>query len=317
VKRKYFLYTVISVVLAATAFAIDKSTACSTTLTTLARERRCSFLLYAHISNRILLVDQEAVRSIDTTGSRQFLGHPAYPSISGDGRSVAFIRPSNRPEAEDIVLYDVVKREESVLLTWRGRISSVAWSPRRTHIAFVGDKEPQSSRDFFIIDVTTHELSEIAEGASVYASPAWSRLGDRIAFARDSRTRDGNIHEVLIARIATKETTKIGDGWVPSWSPDGNRIAYIDPNHSRCYQVDISNNSLRLMWWSLRSILLDDDIIGPAAWSPSGEGVLFNITSGMKDDGRDGYYMDLASGKKCRVRHDSVFDVVGWVRKTE
>jgi Tol biopolymer transport system component len=116
----------------------------------------------------------------------------------------------------------------------------------------------------------------------------------------------------MIVDVATKSTETIADGWFPSWSPDGNKLAYVALNGSRCYTVDLRHRQRRLLWWSLRT-LFTEDIIGPAIWAPSGGGALFNVTSGMKGDSRVGYYVDFASGKTRRVWYDSAFEVVGWL----
>lgn len=104
----------------------------------------------------------------------------------------------------------------------------------------------------------------------------------------------------MVVDVATKSTTSIAEGWFPSWSPDGRKIAYITLNGSKCYEVDLPKDRRRLMWWSLRT-LLGDDLVGPAVWSPSGEGALFNVTSGMNGDSRDAYYVDFVSGRARRV----------------
>jgi Tol biopolymer transport system component len=120
----------------------------------------------------------------------------------------------------------------------------------------------------------------------------------------------------MILDVITKSIASIADGWFPSWSPDENKLAYITFNGGRCYEVDLRSNRRRLMWWSFRT-LLADDILGPAVWDPAGGGALFNVTTGMKGDGRD-VYVNLATGRAHRKSYYPAFEVVGWlgVRKS-
>jgi Tol biopolymer transport system component len=145
---------------------------------------------------------------------------------------------------------------------------------------------------------------------SVYSSPSWSPNGDRIAFEEYSRTQEGDLHKVKIVALGDRSITTIADGWFPSWSPNGNEVAFITTNGSRCYEVDLRSHERRLIWWSFRT-LLADDIIGPALWAPADYGVFLNVTSGIKGDMRDGYYVDIASGKTRRISYDPDFEVVG------
>jgi len=312
---RYFV--VATVALVCVTLWLAKSTARSTTLTSFSRGRQDSFLLYAHLSNRILVVERGVVRSVDTSMGNKYLYHHAEPAVSPSGRAIVFVRPSRTPRNEDIVLCESPKNEERLLLSWPGNVWSIAWSPGGSRLAFVADKSSGSGRpaSLYLFVLANGQVDDLTPGirwVSDYSSPSWSPAQDRIAFEQRYSSREGDSHNVMVVDVATRSADTVAEGWFPSWSPDGNKLAYITPNGSRCYEVNLRNNQRRLLWWSLRT-LFADNILGPAVWAPSGEGALLNVTSGMKGDSREGYYVDFASGKTRRVWYDSAFEVVGWV----
>jgi len=280
----------------------------------LADNGRFRLLLYAELSNRILVVEGNANQPIDTRVAGRSLGHHAYPAFAPDGTAVAFVRPSGAAGAEDIVLRKWSKHEESLLLSWPGSVWSLSFSPGGSHLAFVADRSgPTRNTSLYLCDLATRDVENVTpevRWVSVYSSPSWSPNGDRIAFEEYSRTQEGDLHKVKIVALGDRSITTIADGWFPSWSPNGNEVAFITTNGSRCYEVDLRSHERRLIWWSFRT-LLADDIIGPALWAPADYGVFLNVTSGIKGDMRDGYYVDIASGKTRRISYDPDFEVVG------
>jgi hypothetical protein len=75
-KRVRYLL-VAALTLAGVALWFVKSTASSATLESFAKERQSSFLLYAELSNRIVLVERGAVRSLNTGEGGRYLDHHA------------------------------------------------------------------------------------------------------------------------------------------------------------------------------------------------------------------------------------------------
>ena len=307
----------IAVGLAGSATLLVRSASRTLSVASLA-ERQASLLMYAPLSNRLQLVEWGAVRTLDTNSTGHRLNHHAYPALSPSGHSLAYVRPSSTSGGEDIVLYRCTERQERVLLTWPGEVWSLAWGPKGSILAFTADRGDSSRRNTSLylthLDGARPEnLTPGIEWVSTYSQPAWSPSEDRIAFEKYSRTPEGDVHRVMIVDVASKSTATVADGWFPSWSPDGAKIAYVTVNGSRCYEVDLRTNRCRLLWWSTRTLLFDD-IIGPPVWSPSGQGAMFNVTSGMKGDSRSVYYVDFKSGDTRRVVYDPDFAVVGWLR---
>jgi Tol biopolymer transport system component len=301
--------------LAAVAFWIVLFTVPSTTLTEMSKGGQWSFLLYAHLSNRILIVDHGAVRSVDTGMGNHYLGHYAYPAVSPDGGVVAFVRGLSGSHAEEIVLFDATHGRTSGLLEWPAAVSSIAWSPKGQQLAFVADKKTGSypGTSLFLVDILSRKVEDLTPEARwvwVTSRPSWSPQGERIAFETRLETPDGETQKIMIVDLITKSPIEVADGWFPSWVPEGNKLAYITSNGTRCYEVDLRTNQRRLMWWSLRTI--GGGLAGPPVWNPSGGGAMFAVGAGIDGDSRDTYYLDFASGRSRRVTHDHAFEVVGW-----
>jgi Tol biopolymer transport system component len=312
--KKLAILLAVGLLLVLASVAIMRVATSSTDLTAFGKEHRSAFLLYAHLSNRVLWIQNGAGHPI---GSEQKAPHHhAYPTISSDGNLVAFVRSSMEASGEEIVLHNMESNKESVLLKWPGAIWATAWSPTRPVVAFVADV-PAATRQqsLFALDTLTRQVTDLATNVkwvSDYSSPSWSPNGSFLAFeARFTAQVSGvETHSVMVVDLSTKSVTKVADGWFPAWSPNNKDLSYISTDGRKCYQITLESSEKRVLF-SYRN-LDAQTIIGPVVWAPSGNGVIFNTTSGIEGDGRDSFYVDLASGKQSRLRHDSRFEVVGW-----
>jgi len=313
-RKRYLLAA--GIVLAGSGLAFWGYGGCSIELTQLAAGR-ATLLLYAHLSNRVLVVERGRVDSISTDRMGPSLGHHADPALSPDGTMVSFVRRARSQRGEEIILYNRATATESLLLERSGSVYSLAWSPRGGQMAFVADKgaERAGGRGLFVVDLRDRQVQDIVPQSSEvapFSRPAWSPDGLSIAFEERPNSADGGDHPRIVRiDVASRSLTAIGDGWFPSWSPDGTRIAYVDRGGARCLQADPSGHHHSVLWWSLRTLLLDD-IIAPPVWSPAGQDLVISVTSGVSGDGRITYRLNLASDKTCRLQHDPAFAVVAW-----
>jgi Tol biopolymer transport system component len=136
-------------------------------------------------------------------------------------------------------------------------------------------------------DVTT-VVNDGASNYHVVASPD----GGAIAFDSD---RDG-VRGVYVARADGSAARRVsGDGFaaVPSWSPDGDRIAFVKaaPGRPRVWNVWVAN----LQTGELRAVT--NHRVGQAwgaSWFPDGRRVAYSIEEQL-------VILDVASGKRTAI----------------
>jgi Tol biopolymer transport system component len=100
---------------------------------------------------------------------------------------VVFVRPSDTHGFEDMILYDLPKHEERLLLHWPGSIWSMAWDPSGSHLAFVADKGSGYERNtsLYLLDAASGHVDDLTPGTgwvSAYFNPELVTVGgpDRV-----------------------------------------------------------------------------------------------------------------------------------------
>lgn len=117
-----------------------------------------------------------------------------------------------------------------------------AWSPDRSAIAFLSydPDEPSGNVALYVIGADGSGLRRLADRISAHAPPAWSPDGKRIAytsFAAFDPIRDtGHIGVRYVDVASGRETDLTGNrfdlAFNPSWSPTGDRIAFVAKRRS-------------------------------------------------------------------------------------
>jgi Tol biopolymer transport system component len=207
-------------------------------------------------------------------------------------------------EGEHLILIDPATGDRTDLGRAAGVVTSLAWSPDGTRIAYATvpteglNSSPKGSVYAVSVDGGEHAL--IAEslgqvtGGQEGAGIAWSPDGTRIAVIADAGTptlyvmnADGSDRRRLAERVALEDSSGAPN---LEWSPDGTRIAYAtmsdardrfqiwngSPDGSAPVQVFVSTSS------SGRGIGLS----GGPVWSPDGTGIAFEYSPSLDGDER-------------------------------
>lgn len=178
------------------------------------------------------------------------------------------------------------------------------WSPSGDRIAFISRPHTLGvlPGEHWIAVVDASGASEVRIEDTLLYPPAWSPDGEDIAFLRGMRLgiphgyERGNVEiDLLVAKSDGSEPPRsIADAssWVgrrvysiefggPSWSPDGNWIAFgssFFPENEREMDVEIAvvsrDGSTKRTIWSGQS----DFPVTQVTWSPDGEEILFIAT---------------------------------------
>jgi TolB protein len=153
-----------------------------------------------------------------------------------------------------------------------------AWSPDGRQLAIAGSfrdntDDPWRSEIYVLNldnDSTRIAFSSVG-GGSFGAQLSWSPDGTRLAFAR------GGYLNIYVLEIASGElrqlTHRVGDNEYPTWSPDGQLLAYI----ARAFNgVDDSTIVITRADGSCSEPLLHmEGFLNGLAWSPDGKSIAY------------------------------------------
>ena len=114
----------------------------------------------------------------DSSSEAHELVDGSSPSLSPDGRRVAFLRAGQA----FVIATDGKPSEAKPLFFARGKTDSLKWSPDGSMIAFVSHRGPLSLLGIFRSD--TEPLQWITPSANHVTSPRWSADGKHIAFIK-------------------------------------------------------------------------------------------------------------------------------------
>jgi len=157
---------------------------------------------------------------------------------------------------------------------------------------FKQDREGYLKRFYthvFVFDIAAKKLEQITGGQFDDAAPAWSPDGTKIAFVSTRVGPDPDRHEnsdiyVVDAKAGAEPkplTTYAGaDGGRPSWSPDGQWIAYLEGDETKYNAYEINKLAIIPSAGGVARVLteaLDRPVSGQLSWSADGKSLTFVV----------------------------------------
>ena len=251
--------------------------------------------------------------------------HPATPSLSPDGKRVAYVHLSSiKPRREGISIYDRDKHTEKEVFQ-ANLIWSISWAPSGDRLAVVADEKDEPVHTLYLVDLESSAVTKISHGllsvdgkqytVSNYAAPSWNAAETRLAIevrSAGALAENSNNSAVVLWNIQTDEIQKLVDGVNPAWSQATDVIAFLDPSRQKCFAIKPDGRDRRLLFalgtkgFSSRLSLLSF----PVVWSPDGNQLIFHQWVDA-DLITDVYRLDLRSNK-LRFLARSEMQVVDW-----
>ena len=233
----------------------------------------------------IYVMDNDGGNPRNLTNNR----HGDYsPSWSPDGNRIVFSSDRDghvidgRP-TDEIYVMDVDGGNPRRLTNHRGDDGYPSWSPDGNRIVFWSDRDGNFNFEIYVMDADGGNPQNLTNNPNLDWNPSWSPDGKRIVFdsVRDGNARnDFEINAEIYVMDADGQnqrrlTNHRGDDGYPSWSPDGERIAFMSERNGNAeiYVMDADGGNQQ----RLTNHRSDDH---SPSWSPGGERIAFSSNRG-------------------------------------
>ena len=247
------------------------------------------------------------------------LGRDIFPSWSPDGKRIVFI--SNRDghvdaiggwPTSEIYVMDADGGNPQNLTNDRNDDRSPSWSPDGKRIAFTSErdgfrKDFVITSEIYVMDADGGNPQNLTNDRNDDGYPSWSPDGKRIVF---SSGRDG--HFIGEFGITSEIYVMDADGGnqqrltenrqydgKPSWSPDGERIAFMSDRKG-----DFENYEIYVMGTdggNLQRLTNNRGDDKSPSWSPDGKRIAFSSDRGGN---RQIYVMDADGGNQRNLTNN-------------
>jgi len=197
------------------------------------------------------------------------------PCWSPDGSKICYT--TNSSGRSGFSIFDMVKRQSTLIPCARGMYSTPVWSPDGKKIAFTWSIG--GNAEIYCMDETGNAIQRLTNNAAIDCSPSWSPDGREFAFTSD---RSGSPQIFMMDSYGgnVRRLTYSGSyNDSPAWSPIGDLIAFVSRGQTgfQIMTIDVNGENLRQ--------LTDDPYSHEdPSWAPNGMHFLFAANPNQKWD---------------------------------
>ncbi len=243
--------------------------------------------------------------------TRQSAISDSEPVWSYDGTQLAFVRTKQHAGGKQSAVFTIKPNGDDLknISGWSTKNSFrvPTWAPDNKRLAY--EEINDSSVKIVIKNFTNGSTRMLTELSEVSQPPllAWSPGGKKLLF-NDS---EGQVYTIW-ADGSHRAVISDGDSYQAVWSPDGNRIAFLEDFNGESISISESDGSIRYIPLGLTGYSRVDTPV----WSPDGKQLVFVATRTL-DGKKDLFTVPVSGTAQPHKMATDINGVVDWQALTK